>query len=247
MFRSRNAHYFGKRTKWPKSAASLQWRCICNDRKPPESACGGESLRRIHWRYRRSDRNADILNWTLTPHTPMTIGPLHTTAGHTTIFNFGAFNFKSTPEDTISSQGDDLTVTAKLIDPGTPVTFGATKNATCIDYDNTGGSCWEVDVLCSGPDCGGSYDAEFATSYDHAATIVKPGFLKNHSASCPTTMFETNQIDGFFQTRIDPTTKAKSVEPVRAGWQPRIRMVSRIAFLTLSASWIQYRTRRSTW
>ncbi|PYV53871.1 MAG: hypothetical protein DMG91_16075 [Acidobacteria bacterium] len=153
---------------------------------------------------------ADILNWTLTPHTPMTIGPLHTTAGHTTIFNFGAFNFKSTPEDTISSQGDDLTVTAKLIDPGTPVTFGATKNATCIDYDNTGGSCWEFDVLCSGPDCGGSYDAEFATSYDHAATIVKPGFLKNHSASCPTTMFETNQIDGFFQTRIDPTTKAKS-------------------------------------
>lgn len=156
--------------------------------------------------------NHDILNWTFTPHSPMTIGPLHTTAGHTTIFNFGAFNFKSTPEDTISPQGDDLTVTARPLDAGTHVMFGSGKNAVCIDYDNTGGSCWEFDVLCSGPDCGGSYDAEFSTSYDHAAAIVAPGFLKKHSltSSCPTTVFDTNQIDGFFQTRIDPTTKAKS-------------------------------------
>ena len=158
---------------------------------------------------------ADIMNWTFTPHTTMTVGPLHTTAGQTTTFNFGAFKFTSTPENTISPQGDNLTVTAVPIPAGSAVTFGLpspTKNGTCIDYDNTGGTCWEFDVLCTGPDCSGSYDAEFATSYDHAAAIIRPGFLKKHTdpSACPAFMFDTNQIDGFLQNRIDPTTKAKS-------------------------------------
>src|SRR5689334_6215970 len=53
--------------------------------------------------------NHDILNWVFTPHgQTMTIGPLHTSGGHTTVFSFGTFNFKSAPATTISAAGDDL-------------------------------------------------------------------------------------------------------------------------------------------
>ena len=155
--------------------------------------------------------NHDILNWTFTPHTTMTIGPLATPPGQTTVFNFGAFNFKSTPATT-TSNGNSLTVTAVPVSSTSALTFGAGGQANCIVYDNTGGTCWEFDVICTGPDCGGTYDSEFQTSYDSSAAIVKPGFLKHHNdtSSCPRTDFDTNQIDQFFQTRIDPTTKAKS-------------------------------------
>lgn len=155
--------------------------------------------------------NHDILNWTFTPHTTLTVGPLATPPGQTTVFNFGAFNFKSTPANT-TSNGNSLTVTAVPVSSDSALTFGAGGQANCIVYDNTGGTCWEFDVICTGPDCGGTYDSEFQTSYDHTGAIAAPGFLKHHSAtsSCPRTDFDTNQIDQFFQTRIDPTTKAKS-------------------------------------
>lgn len=159
--------------------------------------------------------NQDILSWTFTPHTTMTIGPLHTTAGQTTVFNFGAFNFKSTPANTISLQGDDLTVTARPIPSGTAIPF-AGGNGTCITYLNTGGTCWVFDVVCTGPDCGGTYDSEFATSYDADLPINSPGFGKGEFAfPNPFTGFPEgdvfkNQIDAFFVQRIDPTTKAKS-------------------------------------
>jgi hypothetical protein len=164
-----------------------------------------------------STENGDILNWTFTPHTSVTVGPKPTPPGQTTVFSFGAFNFKATPDLTTKS-GNSLTVTASVVPAGTGVTFTSGTGATCIPYGSTGGNCETFEVVCSGPDCGGTYDAEFATSYDlipGQTTVIAPGFGKFHTGSAnecalPLTGPFTNQIDAFFVQRIDPTTKGKS-------------------------------------
>jgi hypothetical protein len=164
--------------------------------------------------------NGDILNWTFTPHTSITIGPKATPPGQTTVFSFGAFNFKSTP-DLTTVNGNSLTVTAVPVPAGTGVTFTSGPGATCIAYGSTGGTCETFQVTCTGPDCGGTYDAEFATSYDLVppqTTVLKPGFGKYHNPGNDNCVVSggslqgtfTNQIDAFFVQRIDPTTKARS-------------------------------------
>ena len=152
--------------------------------------------------------NHDILSWTFTPHNPDSITKA-TPPGQTTVFNFGAFNFKSTP-DTTTVNGNSLTVTPTPLPANSDIPFAA-GNAKCITYANTGGTCWTFTVVCTGPDCGGTYDAEFSTSYDSDTTILKPGFGKGEfSCAVPFTGIFKNQIDGFFVQRIDPTTKGRS-------------------------------------
>ncbi len=159
--------------------------------------------------------NADILSWTFTPHTAMTI-TLPTPPGVTTVFNFGAFNFKSTPSQ-FTQNGNSLTITAAPLDPTTPIPFSA-GSAKCIVYGNAGETCWTFDIACSGPDCGGTYDAEFATSYDTAPgnDYLSPGFGKGefgnpgHDCNLPFAGTFQNQIDAFYLQRQDPTTKGTS-------------------------------------
>ena len=159
--------------------------------------------------------NADILSWTVTPHTPITI-TLPTPPGVTTVFNFGAFNFKSTPAQT-TVNGNSLTITAAPLPSGTTIPFTA-GTGTCITYGNAGGTCWTFDIACSGPDCAGSYDSEFATSYDTAPgnDYLSPGFGKGdfghpgHDCTFPFAGTFTNQIDAFYLQRQDPTTKGAS-------------------------------------
>jgi hypothetical protein len=135
---------------------------------------------------------------------------LPTPPGVTTVFNFGEFNFKSTPGND-TQNGNSLTITAAPLASGSPIPFtGGSGN--CITYGNTGGTCWTFDITCSGPDCGGTYDAEFATSYDTdpSNTYNAPGFGKGHFHCTDTfTTFE-NRIDAFYLQRQDPTTKGTS-------------------------------------
>lgn len=155
--------------------------------------------------------NADILSWTFTPHTSMTI-TLPTPPGVTTVFNFGAFNFKSTPSQ-FTQNGNSLTITAASLTAGTTIPFANSGTGTCITYGNTGGTCWTFDISCSGPDCGGTYDAEFATSYDTAPgnDYLSPGFGKGHfSCALPFAGTFENRIDAFYLQRQDPTTKGTS-------------------------------------
>ena len=138
-----------------------------------------------------------------------------TPPGVTTVFDFGPFNFKSTPAGTTHS-GNSLTITAIPVDPSVfNPAGGPFPTAQCFVYDGTGGRCIELDVNCSGPDCGGTYDSEFATSFDFLGSFVgKPGFLKVKDKTCSPTIFgdptTTNQITAFTVQRLDPTTKGRS-------------------------------------
>jgi uncharacterized repeat protein (TIGR01451 family) len=103
-----------------------------------------------------------------------------------------------------------LTITARPIPVGTPIHFSDGQTGTCIVYANTGGDCREFDIQCNGPDCGGTYYAEFATSYDvDGGNILGPGFGKGEPDCDHATVF-SNQLDAFSQTRLDPTSKGKS-------------------------------------
>ncbi len=160
--------------------------------------------------------NGDILSWMFTPHSVTITKP--TPPGQTTVFPFGAFNFKSTPANT-TQNGNVLSVTATSIPAGTLVNFSG-GSAKCIPYANAGNTCWDFSLVCTGPDCGGSYDAEFSTSYDVqlGTTISRPGLGKYHNPGSDTCTLSgnalvgtfANQIDAFFVTRIDPTTKGTS-------------------------------------
>jgi uncharacterized repeat protein (TIGR01451 family) len=150
-----------------------------------------------------------------TPNSLTTVSQTQPTPpGVTTVFNFGPFNFKSTPAAT-TQNGNQLAITAVPIPPGTVIHFADGTQGTCIPYDNTDGNCRAFDVQCSGTtDCTqGTYFAEFSTAYD-AGTISEPGFGKGEPgcgtfpATFPATF--TNQIDFFSQTSKDPITKGKS-------------------------------------
>ena len=154
-----------------------------------------------------STENHDILNWTFTPQAFQTTTISHDTpSGVTTPFDFGPFNFKSTPT-TLNT--DHLDITARPIPPGTTFTMMGGGTAQCIVYKNTGGTCWEFDVKCTGADCGGTYNAEFATSYDSDSTIIGAAFGKGEPDCADATTY-ANQITAFTQTRLDPTTKGRS-------------------------------------
>lgn len=111
-----------------------------------------------------------------------------TPSGVTTVFNFPGFNFnfKSTPN---TAHTNHLDVTAIFVDP---IAFNASGEgapfpaAQCFVYGGTGGKCVELDVKCTGPDCGGAYNADFATSFDFTGSFVgKPGFLKVEKPCSP--------------------------------------------------------------
>src|SRR5581483_854493 len=112
------------------------------------------------------------------PHTSTSITQ-NINPGQTTIYNFGAYNYKITPNTGTNTGTDSLTITAVLVDP---LTFNpnnpAFSTTQCIVYDGTGGKCVEFHAVCnSGPDCAnGTY--ELATSYDlppNTPPITNPG------------------------------------------------------------------------
>ena len=149
----------------------------------------------------------DILSWSFTPQQFQTMTISHDTPANTTTpFDFGPFNFKSTPT---TPNTNHLDITARPIPPGTMFTFQGGGTAQCIVYKNTSGTCWEFDVKCTGPDCNGAYNAEFATSYDSDVTIVGAAFGKGEPDCAGATTY-TNQITAFTQNRLDPTTKGRS-------------------------------------
>ncbi len=134
-----------------------------------------------------------------------------TPPGVTTPFDFGPFNFKSTPAPT-TQNGNQLAITAVPIPAGTQIHFADNTVGTCITYDHTDGNCRAFDIQCSGTsDCGGTYFAEFSTAYDVDHNILAPGLAKGEPdcGDISHTTF-TNQIDFFSQTSKDPTTKGRS-------------------------------------
>jgi uncharacterized repeat protein (TIGR01451 family) len=132
----------------------------------------------------------------------------------TTVFDYGPYNFKSTPAAT-TQNGNSLAITAIPVDPSAfSAVGGPFPTAQCFPYGGTSGKCVEFDVKCTGPNCNGTYDADFATSFDFTGPFVgKPGFLRVE-ASCSPTVFSnpttTNQITSFAIQRQDPTTHGKS-------------------------------------
>jgi uncharacterized repeat protein (TIGR01451 family) len=139
-----------------------------------------------------------------------------TPSGVTTVFNFPGFNFnfKSTPN---TAHTNHLDVTAIFVDPSAFNAGGEGApfpTAQCFVYGGTSGKCVEFDVKCTGPDCGGTYNSDFATSFDFTGSFVgKPGFLKVEKPCSPTVFGDpstTNQITAFIVQRQDPTTHARS-------------------------------------
>jgi uncharacterized repeat protein (TIGR01451 family) len=139
---------------------------------------------------------------------------LPTPPGMTTLFDFGPFNWKSTPAAT-TQNGNSLTITAIPVTAGTQINFADGTSGNCITYLNTGGNCRAFDIKCNGPNCDATtYFAEFSTAYDVDHTIVRPGLAKGDPdcsiiPNISTTLF-TNKIDSFSQTSKDPTTHGKS-------------------------------------
>ena len=113
--------------------------------------------------------------------TSVTVSQL-TPPGVTTLFDFGPFNWKSTPAATTGQNGSNsLDITAIPLAPGTTITFGDGSHGTCITYNNTGGNCRAFNIKCNGPDCDATtYFAEFSTAYDVDADhiIQRPGLAK---------------------------------------------------------------------
>ena len=131
--------------------------------------------------------------------------------GVTTTFDFGPFNFKSTPA--ITTGTNNLTVTTVSIPALTPVIFNDGTSGVCTPYSSTDGNCRAFQLSCTGPNCDNNaqtYFAEFATSYDVIGTISNPGFGKGEFDCTGAFGMFSNQIDGFSQTRNDPTTHGKS-------------------------------------
>jgi uncharacterized repeat protein (TIGR01451 family) len=137
-----------------------------------------------------------------------------TPPGVTTLFDFGPFNWKSTPAAT-TQNGNSLTITAIPLAPGTVINFADHTHGNCITYSNTGGNCRAFDIKCNGPNCDAStYFAEFSSAYDVDHNIHFPGLAKGEPdcsiiPNISNTTF-TNQIDFFSQTSKDPTTKGRS-------------------------------------
>lgn len=134
-----------------------------------------------------------------------------TPPGVTTLFDFGPFNFKSTPAANTTND-NSLTITAISLAPGTPITFADGTHGICTTYSNTGGNCRAFDIKCTGTSCdAATYFAEFSTAYDVDHSILGPGLAKGEPdcGDIPHTTF-TNQIDFFSQTSKDPTTKGRS-------------------------------------
>ncbi len=134
-----------------------------------------------------------------------------TPPGVTTLFDFGPFNFKSTPAANTTTD-NSLTITAISLAPETPITFADGTHGICTTYSNTGGNCRAFDIKCTGTSCdAATYFAEFSTAYDVDHNILGPGLAKGEPdcGDIPHTTF-TNQIDFFSQTSKDPTTKGRS-------------------------------------
>jgi uncharacterized repeat protein (TIGR01451 family) len=137
-----------------------------------------------------------------------------TPPGVTTLFDFGPFNWKSTPAAT-TQNGNSLSITAIPVTAGTQIKFADGSIGNCVTYSNTGGNCRAFDIKCTGTNCdAATYFAEFSTAYDVDHTILRPGLAKGEPdcsiiPNISTTTF-TNQLDFFSQTSKDPTTKGKS-------------------------------------
>ncbi len=146
-----------------------------------------------------------------TPNSLTTVTQTQATPpGVTTLFDFGPFNWKSTPAAS-TQDGNSLTITAIPLTAGTQITFADGSFGNCVTYSNTGGNCRAFDIKCTGPNCdAATYFAEFSTAYDVGHAISSPGLAKGEPGCSPFPASFTNQIDFFSQTSKDPTTKGKS-------------------------------------
>jgi uncharacterized repeat protein (TIGR01451 family) len=150
----------------------------------------------------------DILSWNFTSHSGQTITQTNLPPNTFTTYNFGSYLYKVKPDVGI----DTLSVTEVPTDFGT---FNAGPNfpsAKCIVYDSTGGKCIEFHAQCTGATCN-NVNYEVVTSYDvpSGPPITNPGFLKATGQDCnENTIFDSNIITEFLQTRTDPTTKGSS-------------------------------------
>ena len=118
----------------------------------------------------------------------------------TTVFDYGPYNFKSTPAAKLN--GNSLAITAIPVDPSAfSAVGGPFPTAQCFAYGGTSGKCVEFDVKCTGPNCTVPYNADFATSFDFTGSFVgKPGFLRVEKPCSPTVFSNpstTNQITSF--------------------------------------------------
>ncbi len=156
-----------------------------------------------------SYENNDILSWTFTSHGGQTITQNNLPPNVFTTYNFGSYLYKIRPNQTIPT----LSVTAVPTPAGT--NGGPNfQSAECIVYDHTGGQCIEFHADCSPMNNAActnvSYDV--VTSYDVPGTVINgAGFLKASGLPCTNnTIFDSNIITFFSQSRIDPTTKGSS-------------------------------------
>ena len=159
--------------------------------------------------------SSDILIASAAPTSESIMQPLSPT--QLNVFQFGAHAYKvKYPQGTMFS-GVNMTVNAVQITQAAfqqRVAGGPFAGAACIAYAGGGGNCLDYQVTCSDDNgnqiqCPGSNkpNIDLTASYDTSQSIVNPGFL--------TTPIGTNQwqniFSGFFEQRIDPTTKGRTI------------------------------------
>ena len=131
-----------------------------------------------------------LLNWTFTPHTPVTLTEPLQTNGTTTVFPFGAHTYGVTYPTTVNTSGISMTVTANPISQTLftqLINAGPFAGSQCQIYDETGGNCIVYSVSCVTTATGAPVMCPAATAadpitiksaYNDSIVAVTPGFIQ---------------------------------------------------------------------
>lgn len=131
-----------------------------------------------------------LLNWTYTPHTPVTQTQPIAQNGQTTVFPFGAHTYGVTYPADIPTSGISMTVTANPISQtlfSQLINAGPFAGSQCQLYDETGGNCIVYTVSCDYTASGTPTACPAATAadpiiiksaYNDSIPATKPGFLQ---------------------------------------------------------------------
>ena len=131
-----------------------------------------------------------LLNWTFTPHTPVTLTEPLQTNGTTTVFPFGAHTYGVTYPASVNTSGISMTVTAYPISQTLftqLINAGPFAGSQCQIYDETGGNCIVYSVSCVEtatntpmmcPAGTASDPITIKSAYNDSIVAVTPGFIQ---------------------------------------------------------------------
>ncbi len=131
-----------------------------------------------------------LLNWTYTPHTPVTQTQPIAQNGAPTVFPFGSHTYGVTYPASVGTAGISMEVTANPITPSLfaqLINAGPFAGSQCQVYDETGGNCIVYSVSCvtTGttnlvpcPPATAANPIQIKSAYNDSIPAITPGFLQ---------------------------------------------------------------------